>query len=92
MKTWKVDIEKKALKELNSLGPIPKKNIAALLDRLETMPEPHKLAESLQGRLKGFFRYRVGDYRLVCKIKEQILTIIVVEIAHRREVYKRKFH
>ena len=42
----------------------------------------------LVGNLEGLWRYRVGDYRIICKIMAQQLVIFVVEIGHRREIYK----
>jgi mRNA interferase RelE/StbE len=42
----------------------------------------------LAGELEGMIRYRVGDYRLICQLEDQALTILVIEVGHRREIYR----
>ena len=60
-----------------------------LLQMVATSDNPHLLGTTLQGqRYKGIWRYRVGDYRILCEIKKVIVTVIVVEIGHRREIYR----
>jgi mRNA interferase RelE/StbE len=49
---------------------------------------PHLLKESLLGNKKGLWKYRVGDYRLVCQILDDELIVLVVGVGHRREIYK----
>jgi mRNA interferase RelE/StbE len=46
------------------------------------------LGKMLAGELQGMIRYRVGDYRLICRLEDQALTILVIEIGHRREIYR----
>jgi mRNA interferase RelE/StbE len=46
------------------------------------------VGKPLTGSLKGYWRYRVGDYRIICELRDEELLILVIEIAHRREVYK----
>jgi mRNA interferase RelE/StbE len=52
------------------------------------MPNPRLSGKALQGDLKGLWRYRVGNYRLIAQIKDNELIILVIEIGHRKEVYK----
>ena len=60
-----------------------------LLERLANLENPRSLGEALQGRHLGeFWRYRVGDYRIVCKIQDDHLVILVIKVGHRREVYR----
>lgn len=49
--------------------------------------DPRHLGKPLSGNLREFWRYRVGDYRLICKIQDDHLLILVVRIAHRSQVY-----
>ncbi len=50
--------------------------------------DPRLHGKALTGTLKGIWRYRVGDYRLFADIKDDIVTIFIFEVAHRREIYK----
>jgi mRNA interferase RelE/StbE len=56
--------------------------------RLPGLPDPRYIGEPLAGPLKGIWRYRVGDYRILCRIRHGELIILVVEVGHRREVYR----
>lgn len=51
-------------------------------------PDPRLHEKALTGNLKGVWRYRVGDYRLFAEIKDEVVTIFLFEIGHRREVYR----
>jgi mRNA interferase RelE/StbE len=42
----------------------------------------------MQGSLAGSWAYRVGDYRIICKIKDDIITVVVIEIGHRGDIYR----
>jgi len=46
------------------------------------------LGKTLVGELEGLIRYRVGDYRLICRLEDRALTILVIEVGHRREIYR----
>jgi len=77
---------------LGQLEKIPKDIRELILDRIEDLgfePKPHGV-EPLHGSDKGLFRICQGDYRVVYSIQEQKLLILVVRIAHRKEVYKKK--
>lgn len=60
------------------------------LDEIAKLEDPRVRGKSLTGNLAGVWRYRVGDYRILCDIDDGRLVILVVDVAHRREVYKRK--
>ncbi len=49
---------------------------------------PRILGQALQGSLRTYWRYRVGDYRVICDLEDDVLKILVVEVGHRREVYR----
>jgi len=67
--TWKIDVETKALEQIAALDkPIRKRITSFLKDRLAKIENPRSIGEALQGQLKKFWRYRVGDYRLICSI------------------------
>ncbi len=87
--TWKIEFDKKAKKEFATLSNSAQKQIDKFLLKLIKSPNPRKYGEALKGNLPTFWRYRVGDYRLICNIEDKILTILVLKINHRKEVYKR---
>jgi len=61
---------------------------AKAIDRLAMNP---KIGDALQGTLKGYWRLRFSSYRIIYTIRQSALVVIVFEVAHRREVYKRNF-
>lgn len=86
---YKVQLEKKALKQLRKLDAINQRNIATFIDtHLQGTHAPRQHGKALTGHLKGLWRYRVGDYRIICDIKDDELIILAITIAHRRDVYK----
>lgn len=88
--TWRIEFRKEAEKEIDSLDPqITKRILNFISTRLQTADNPRTLGKPLSGlRLGAYWRYRVGDYRLICAIHDDIVTIVVVEIGNRREVYR----
>ncbi len=57
-------------------------------DRVAKRMKPRTIAKKLSGAYEDKLRYRVGDYRIICQIMDHMLLILVVEVAHRREVYR----
>lgn len=87
---WKVEITPEASAELKNLGTTEARRILKFLfERLQNRDDPRKIGEALKGNLREFWRYRVGDYRLLCRLEDGIVTVYVVHVAHRREVYKK---
>jgi mRNA interferase RelE/StbE len=85
--TWKVKMSSHAEKALKSLDSQMKKRIEKFIDRLESDTNPRTTGKALQGEFSGLWRYRVGDYRLICEIRENELVILVLEIGHRKNIY-----
>ena len=56
---------------------------------LEGCINPFQQGKPLVGDKSGLWRYRVGDYRLICEVQQEKVVILVVEIGHRRDIYKR---
>lgn len=80
------DFAEKQLKKLDT--PIQKRILDYLHDRLEGCKNPRHFGEALKGNKSGFWRYRVGDYRIICEIQDNELIILALAIGHRREIYK----
>jgi len=88
-KAWSIKFSPEGEKEWDKFDPlIQKKIINFLSKRLQTGEDPKLFAKPLTGNLKNFWRYRVGDYRLICEFKEKEKVIHLMHIAHRRDVYK----
>ena len=60
------------------------------LSEIAKLEDPRSRGKALTGNLAGVWRYRVGDYRILCDREDGVLLILVVDVAHRREVYKRR--
>jgi mRNA interferase RelE/StbE len=86
---WTVKLSDDAKRDLQKLDkPLQKRIASFLLDRLQTTDNPRSTGKALQGQLSGLWRYRVGDFRLLCRIEDNELIILVIEIGHRKEIYK----
>lgn len=68
--------------------PIKQKIISFFEERILVSPNPRSLGKRLQGSLKEFWSYRIGDYRVLTLIQDEEFTILAIRIAHRRHVYK----
>ncbi|MGA9383091.1 MAG: type II toxin-antitoxin system RelE/ParE family toxin [Phormidium sp.] len=64
------------------------KKIARCLQQLEQNPRSHPNIKALKGDLAGLYRYRIGDYRVIYSIEDEVVRVFVVAIAHRSEAYK----
>ncbi len=87
---WKIELSPEAEKELDELDPQAAKRILLFLrDRLSKLQNPRRLGTALKGpHFKTLWRYRVGDYRLICSIEDNEFKVSVLRIGHRREVYR----
>jgi mRNA interferase RelE/StbE len=85
-----IELAATAARELSKLDAQHRHRILKFLhDRLVPLDDPRSIGQALQGsRLGEFWKYRVGDYRLVCKIEDARLLILVLRIGHRREIYR----
>ncbi|MFY9661623.1 MAG: type II toxin-antitoxin system RelE/ParE family toxin [Terriglobales bacterium] len=87
---WKIEFDPAALKELKKLDkPVEQRILKFLRERLAKLDDPHQIGARLQGTLSGLWKYRVGDYRLICSLENNQLVVLVLRVGHRREVYKR---
>jgi mRNA interferase RelE/StbE len=87
---WTVELSSLAQKNLDELDPqIARRILAFLNDRVARLEDPRSIGEALKGsRLGEFWKYRVGDYRVISRIEDNILKILVVRIGNRREIYR----
>ena len=86
--SWVYRVEESALRELRDLGPSVAAEVIAYLDaRITGSVDPRQFGKPLRGTLKGFWRYRVRDYRILCRLEQGILTVVVISVGHRSKVY-----
>ncbi len=88
MRKYKVEYTERAIKNLRKLDKYTRNFIVAWIDKnLVNCENPRIHGKGLTSDRSGQWRYRIGDYRLICEIKENEIVILVLEIGHRREVY-----
>ena len=87
---WKVELSPSARRDIDKLDRQHAKRILRFIsERLANLEDPRTIGEALVGQRFGdFWRYRVGDYRLLCKIQDEQLALVVIKVGHRREVYR----
>lgn len=84
---WQVIFTKKAQKQINDLDKqIQSRMKKSIQEKL--MVNPSAYLDPLVGEFDGYYKFRVGDYRLICTKEDEKLIVIIVEIGHRREIYK----
>jgi len=87
---WTISYTETALKQLKKLDrPIARRLMDFMDERVAAQSDPRSAGKALTGPLLGsYWRYRVGDYRIICDIQGGVLTVLVLEIGHRKEVYR----
>ena len=88
---WQIELAEAAKKEFSKLDPQVARRVTQFLrSRLQTQKNPRSLGQALKGSELGeFWKYRIGDIRIIASIEDHRLVILVVRIGNRREVYKR---
>jgi mRNA interferase RelE/StbE len=85
---WRIEFDRDAAREVRKLGAEAQRLILRYLrERIATAENPRRFGHPLLGDLKGLWRYRVGDYRIVASIEDDRFVVLVVTVGHRREVY-----
>jgi mRNA interferase RelE/StbE len=87
---WLIEIDDAAKKDLAKLDKQLAKRITTFLrERVAVLDDPRSIGEALKGsKLGDFWKYRVGDYRIISSIEDGALRILVVKVGNRREVYR----
>jgi mRNA interferase RelE/StbE len=87
---WTIEIEPAAQRELDKLDkPVARRILKFLYLRIAKLDDPRRIGERLQGTLSEFWRYRVGDYRLICSLEHDRFVVLVLRVGHRKEIYSR---
>jgi len=87
---WTISYTESARRQLRKLDKPTARRIVAFMDgRIATQEDPRSSGEALTGPMLGtYWRYRVGDYRIICDIEDGALRVVVLEVGHRREIYR----
>jgi mRNA interferase RelE/StbE len=86
---WAINYTETAKRELKKLDKPAARRILDFLDnRVAKQDDPRQLGKALSGPLGTLWRYRIGDYRVICEIQHQTVTVLVLRVGHRREVYR----
>lgn len=87
---WQIEFDPDALKDLRKLDkPIQIRLVGFLRTRVSSLTDPRDIGEALSGqRLGSYWKYRVGDWRIICDIQDQKILVRVLRIGNRREVYR----
>lgn len=87
--SWVCKFDRRALRELNKLDPQSKQQILSYLEeRIATDADPQSFGKGLKANLSGLWRYRVGDYRIICRIMDNELIVLVLAAGHRKTIYE----
>lgn len=85
---WTVEWDEQAIKDAQRLGHEARNRVTAYLrERIATDDNPRRFGKALLGSMAGLWRYRVGAYRIVCRIEDDRLVVLVVAVGHRSKVY-----
>ena len=85
---WKIEFENAAKKDLKKLDRPAQKNIRQYLrERITTDEDPRRFGDPLSRNLTGLWKYRIGDYRVICEIQEKKVVVLVLRVGHRSKVY-----
>lgn len=87
---WRVEIKETARKEIKKLDKQIQATIVRFLrERVAAVDDPRQSGKALKGDMGELWRYRVGDYRIICDIQDDIIAVLVLRVRHRKEVYRR---
>ena len=85
---WRIEFDPRAEKELAKIDPQQAKRVLRYLrERIAVDEDARRYGAPLRHDLTGLWKYRVGDYRVICEIQDSVLIVLVIRIGHRREVY-----
>ncbi len=89
--TWRIEYARSAQQAAKNLDHRARQRIRQYLEeRVAKLDDPRQLGKPLKGQHSELWRYRVGDYRVVCDLRDEVLVVLVVRIGHRKEVYEKR--
>lgn len=86
---WRIEFAPRAQRSIDKLTAVNRRRIVRFLEeRIVGAESPRRIGEALKGPPGELWRYRVGDYRIIVRIEDRILTVLVLEVGNRREIYR----
>jgi mRNA interferase RelE/StbE len=84
---WKIEVEAPARKQFRKIGYAPAARIVAGLKKIADLPDPRTRGKAMVDDWIGYWRFRFDDFRVIARIEDDRLVILVIAVGHRREVY-----
>ena len=84
---WKIEWDPRAEKDLGKCDRPIQKRIVQYIEKVVTENDPRQWGQPLLHDKSGLWRYRVGDYRVICQIEDSCFTVLVMACGHRKEIY-----
>lgn len=88
MASWKAEFTSEARRQFERLDRSVQRRIQTYLNENVLAGDPRSFGRALRGDLSGLWRYRVGDFRLIAKLEDAILTVVIVKTGHRSVIYE----
>jgi mRNA interferase RelE/StbE len=86
---WRVEYAESVQKDVRKLDPQERKRVREFLEgKVAELDDPRSLGKPLSGSFSGLWRYRVGDYRAIVSIKDDLLCVLVLKVGHRKDIYR----
>ncbi len=86
---WKIDFTRRAEKALSKIDTTSAKRILKELNIVSQIDNSRSKGRALKGELTGYWRYRVGNYRVICDIVDSQMLVLAIDLGHRRDIYER---
>lgn len=85
--SWTVQLTDEAARALRKMDPQASRRLRKVLAAIEALEDPRSRGKALTGPLRGLWRYRVGDYRIICDLVDARLVVLVIDVDHRSSIY-----
>ena len=88
MASWKAEFTPEARRQFERLDRSVQRRIQTYLNENVLAGDPRRFGRALRGDMSGLWRYRVGDFRLIAKLEDAILTVVIIKTGHRGVIYE----
>lgn len=88
---WQIEFDSEAENDLKKIDrEIQRRILRYLREKIATEKDPRRFGAPLRRELSGLWKYRLGDYRIICRIEDKKVVVYVIRIGHRKDIYKAK--
>ena len=85
---WQIKFDSRAVKELKKIDKIAQKIIINYLkQQVASQENPRTFGKALKGDNRGLWRYRVGNYRIICDLLDNTMIVLIIKVGHRKSIY-----